>query len=156
MKYKNKNTSEFIPKNPRKYTGKYPIIVRSSWERLFMQFCDITDSVISWSSENIAIPYYDPVKQRQRRYYPDFWLKVKNKNGGYDRLVVEIKPERETRPPLKKGRKSKKTQRLQELTYLTNKAKWSAAIQYCRKMKYEFKILTERNLFTEYGSKKNI
>lgn len=155
MKRKTKNTTEFIPKNPVKYSGRYPIIIRSSWERFFCQFCDITDTVLSWSSENISIPYYDPVRKRFRRYYPDFWIKMVNKDGKINRYIIEIKPDRETRPPLKRGRKTKKTLRTQQLTYLTNKAKWGAATQYCRKMKLEFKILTERNLFTEYG-KKNI
>ncbi len=113
-----------------------------------MQFCDIDNDILSWSSENIAIPYYDPVRQRYRRYYPDFWVKIQEQNGSINKYVIEVKPERETRPPLKRGRKTRKTLRTQQLTYLTNKAKWEAAVQYCRKMKYGFKILTERNLFT--------
>ena len=156
MKRKNRKTSEFIPRNPKKYVGRYPIIIWSSWERMFCQWCDLTDTVLSWSSENISIPYYDPVKQKYRRYYPDFWIKITDKADRILKYVIEVKPDRETRPPLKRGRKSKKTQRMQELTFITNKAKWNAADQYCRKLKYQFKILTERNLFTEYGTKKNI
>jgi hypothetical protein len=154
IKQKNKNTTEYIPINPKKYTGRYPILVRSSWERLFMQFCDLTDTVINWSSENVVIPYYDPVKQKKRRYYPDFWVKIRNKKGKADNYIIEIKPDRETRPPVMRGKKSKKTQHLQELTYLTNQAKWKAASSYCQKMGFRFKILTEKKLFTEYGTKK--
>ena len=121
-----------------------------------MQWCDVTETVLAWSSENISIPYYDPVRQRWRRYYPDFWIKIKERDNIVRKYVIEIKPDRETRPPRKRGRKSAKTQRMQERTYVTNKAKWNAADQYCRKMKYQFKILTERNLFTEYGTKKTI
>ena len=155
MKRKNKNVTEFIPSRPGKYIGKYPIISRSSWERMFMQYCDLTRDILEWSSENIAIPYYDPVKQRNRRYYPDFWVKIQERNR-INRYIIEIKPERETRPPLKRGKKTRKTLRTQQLTYLTNKAKWKAAEQYCRKLRFGFKILTERNLFTEYGNKRTI
>lgn len=70
----NKNTSEFVPKNPRKYIGRYPILARSSWERMFAQWLDLQESIIKWSSESIQIRYFDPVQQKIRRYYPDFFF----------------------------------------------------------------------------------
>ena len=147
-KYKNgkKRLSEFIPINPKKYVGRYPIIIRSTWERMFCQWLDVTPTVLEWSSENIAIPYYDPVQSKNRRYYPDFWMKVKGREG-IGRYIVEIKPARECKPPTKRGRKSKKTQLFQEATYITNQAKFKAAEKYCQKMGYTFKIMTEKVLF---------
>lgn len=144
---KQKRFSEFIPINYKKYVGRYPIIVRSGWERMFFQWLDVTPSVVEWSSENIAIPYYDPVQKKNRRYYPDVWMKIKNRNGGFDKFVVEIKPDKECRPPTKKGKKSKKTQLFQEATWLTNQAKFKAAEDYCRKRGYKFKLMTEKVMF---------
>jgi hypothetical protein len=144
---KNKKYSEFVPINAQKYVGRYPIIIRSSWERLFCQWLDVTPTVLQWSSENIAIPYYDPVQMKNRRYYPDFWMKIKNREGGPTEYIVEIKPAKETKPPTKRGRKSKKTRLFQESTWVTNQAKFRAAEKYCRKMGYKFKIMTEKNLF---------
>ena len=142
-----KRWGEFIPINPNKYTGRYPIIIRSSWERMFCQWLDATPTILEWSSENIAIPYYDPIQQKKRRYYPDFWIKVRNRNNGTSKFVVEIKPDKETKPPVKRGNRSKKTKLFQESTWITNQAKFKAAEQYCKKMGYTFKIMTEKNLF---------
>ena len=149
-RYKNtkKKLGQFIPKNPTKYVGQYPIVIRSSWERMFCQWLDINLTVLEWSSENIVVPYYDPVMMKYRRYFPDFWVKIKNRDDSIDKYIIEIKPYRECYPP-KKGRKTKKTLRLQESTYLTNKAKFIAATEYCHKMGYKFKIMTERELFNK-------
>ena len=144
-----KNVSEFIPKNPKKYCGSYPCLVRSSWERMYCQFCDMTPSIVEWSSENIHIKYYDPVQQRTRRYYPDFYQRVLDQNGKYKEYIVEIKPARETKPPRKTGKKSNKTLRFQQATYITNQAKFEAAEGYCKKIGMEFKIITERELFNK-------
>jgi hypothetical protein len=142
-----KGQTVFNPMFPHKYKGKYPIISRSSWELQFMRWADANPNILQWSSESIKIPYFDPVRQHKRRYYPDFWLKVKNKNGGTDKWIVEIKPYKESVPP-KPGKKSNKTRIYESKTYKTNRAKWRAAEDFCNKMGYKFKILTERQLFT--------
>jgi len=36
---------------------------------------------------------------------------------------------------------------MQESTYLTNQAKFKAARQYCDKLGYNFRIITEKQLF---------
>ena len=143
-----KNVGQYIPRNPTKYVGQYPIIVRSSWERKFCQWLDANLTVFEWSSENIAIPYYDPVMMKRRRYFPDFWMKIKNRDDSVDKYIIEIKPHKECVPP-KKGRKKPSTLRLQEATYLTNQAKFKAATDYCHKLGYKFKILTEKELFNK-------
>jgi len=144
-----KNVGQFIPKNARKYCGSYPILIRSSWERMFCQWLDITPSVIEWSSENIYIKYYDPVQGRTRRYYPDFYCLVSEADGRYKKYIVEIKPHRETSPPRKTTKKSNKTLRYQQATYLTNQAKFEAADEYCKKIGMKFKIITEQQLFNK-------
>ena len=63
----------YIPKNPDKYRGdRSNIIYRSSWERKLMVYCDITEAVIEWGSEEVIIPYLSPVDNRIHRYFPDF------------------------------------------------------------------------------------
>ena len=123
-----KNVGQFIPKNARKYCGSYPILIRSSWERMFCQWLDITPSVIEWSSENIYIKYYDPVQGRTRRYYPDFYMIVSEADGKYKEYIVEIKPRNETKKPRKTAKKSNKTLRYQQTTWITNQAKFEAEI----------------------------
>lgn len=72
----------FIPKHPNKYIGDVnDIIYRSSWEKRFMIHCDLNSNVISWGSESFPIPYYNNVKGRMARYYPDFCIKVKQKRA---------------------------------------------------------------------------
>ena len=143
------NISQFIPKNPKKYKGSYPCICRSSWERMYCQFLDMTPTIVKWSSENIFIKYWDPVQQRTRRYYPDFYQQVLDKDGKYKEYIVEIKPAKETKPPRKTGKKSKTTLRHQQATYITNQAKFEAAHGYCKKIGMEFKIITEKELFNK-------
>lgn len=144
----NKNISQFIPKNPKKYIGSYPILCRSTWERMFYQWCDVNNLIVKWSSENIAIRYWDPVQQRTRRYYPDAYIKILNKNNDCDEYIIEIKPAKETKPPVKRGRMTEKTFRWQQAVWATNQAKFKAAREYCQKLGMNFKILTEKQLFT--------
>ena len=138
-----KNIRNYIPKNPQKYKGRYPILTRSKWEYRFCQWLDVNPNIPEWNSEGIAIRYYDPIQMKNRRYYPDFFIK----NLNNERFLIEIKPNKETKLPTKTGRKSQKTQLYQEATYLTNQAKFKAAENFCKKMGYSWKLLTERDLF---------
>ena len=142
-----KKINQYIPKNSTKYIGTYPVQPKSTWERKFCRWLDANPSVIKWSSENIYIQYYDPVQQKNRRYYPDFYMEVLGISGKLKRYIVEIKPQHETVLPVKTAKKSKKTMLYQEASYLTNQAKWKAARQYCNKLGYDFRIITERQLF---------
>lgn len=135
------NAPQYIPIFPKKYTGSYPIYYRSSWEKKFMRMLDHNPDILQWSSESVVIPYYDKISERFKRYFPDFYIKTKDGT----KWIVEIKPEKETKLPSKKGRK--KNLIYQQLTYERNQAKWKAAIKFCDKLGFKFKILTERNLF---------
>jgi hypothetical protein len=139
---------QYIPHNPVKYVGKYPIIIRSSYEDKFFRWCDANPSVLEWSSESIVIQYFDPVKNKRRRYYPDVYMLVKGREKN-QQFVIEIKPFKETHPPINRGKKKKKTLLYEERTYATNNAKWKAAINWCSKMGMVFKIITERELFNK-------
>ena len=113
----------FKPSNPKKYKGdRYNIIYRSLWERKFMKYCDNTDNILEWSSEEFFIPYKDPTVKKVRRYFPDFFIKYKDKNGTIRRSVIEVKPMRETiEPKVTKG-KSKKTMLTEQINYVRNQA----------------------------------
>ena len=137
----------FTPKFPQKYTGQYPIIAKSSWERTFAQWCDVNESVIQWASETIVIPYFDTVKNKNRRYYPDFMMEILKTDGKKETWVVEIKPYKETIQPVKGKKKSERTLLYEAITWRNNVDKWDAAQLFCKKRGYGFKILTERDLF---------
>ena len=148
IKKHNKNTSEFILINTTKYVGKWPILCRSQWERMFCQFLDMNKNVVAWSSENIVIRYLDPLfpgSNKTRRYYPDFWFK----NFQGEQYIIEVKPLKETKPPVQSKRKSYKTILTEQRTWETNKAKFKAAEQYAQKMGMKFLIMTERELFNK-------
>lgn len=112
-----------------------------------MTYLDNHPDVLSWSSETIIIRYRCPVTGRIRRYFPDFKVTFKNRQGLIETVIYEIKPASQTRPPQRKSKYY-----VQHVnTFMVNKAKWSAAIDYCKRRNLKFKILTENELF---GSKK--
>jgi hypothetical protein len=139
-------SGQFKPRNPQKYMGDPTnIIYRSSWECKVMSWLDNNRDVISWSSEEVIIPYKSPVDGRFHRYFPDFLVKVKTKDDKINTILIEVKPKRQTLPPVPKKRVTK--QFINEVaTYGVNQAKWKAAQEYCLDRKWDFKIITEDDL----------
>ena len=139
-------SGRFTPKNPQKYVGDFNnIIYRSSWECKLMSYLDNADHIISWASEEIAIPYKSPVDEKWHRYFPDFIVKSKTKDGKLKTLMIEVKPLKQTRPPEQRKRITK--QYITEVTtYGVNQAKWKAAIEYCKDRGWEFQLMTEKEL----------
>ena len=137
----------YRPSNPKKYKVDHRnIIYRSLWERKFMNYCDLNENILEWASEEFWIPYRDPTTNRVRRYFPDFFIKYKDKDSNIRRSVIEVKPMRETlEPKITKG-KSRKTLINESMTYVKNQAKWKAAKEFCEDRKLEFKIMTEKEL----------
>lgn len=142
MSYK----SKFTPKNPQKYIGNSNnIICRSLWERTFCKYLDENLNVIRWSSEELQLPYVSPIDNKIHMYYPDFLFEIKQ-NQEVKTFVIEIKPEKQTKQPTI-GNKKKKTILTETIQYEINKAKWKCAKNYCKKHGWEFKIITEHDLF---------
>lgn len=136
----------YKPSNPKKYIGDpNRIVYRSLWERRFMRYCDNKESVIKWASEEISIRYYNPVKKKIARYFPDFYVEYTDKNDKKRKCLIEIKPERETKPPQYKKRT--KNVLIAEALYQQNQAKWIAAREFCLDNGLEFRIMTEKELF---------
>ena len=146
MSYKGRYT----PKNPKKYRGNpYNVIYRSLWERKFMVYCDHSESIIEWGSEEIVIPYKSPWEGRIHRYFPDFYIKIKTNEGATKKLIVEIKPKKQTKAPKEPERKTKRY--LNEVrTWGVNSSKWKYATEWCEDNGMEFKILTEDDLGIRY------
>ena len=149
----------FTPKNPGKWRGNIrDIVYRSSWELSFCKWADNNPNVLEVSSEEVVIPYMHPFKNNGQgglaRYFIDFWIRYKDKDGTIKQVLIEIKPKKQTIPPeltkTKTGRNSKKRQMIfekQMMTYMINKAKWEAAEQFAKKKGMEFIIITEDELF---------
>ena len=143
MAYKTK----YIPENSTKYVGNpTKIVCRSMWERKMCKYLDNNTNVLRWASEEVAIPYLSPVDNKMHKYYPDFLAEVKTKDGGIKTFLIEVKPYKQTKPPVIKKRKTKSYD-LNMKTYAINEAKWKAAKKVCNDNQWEFTILTENELF---------
>jgi len=136
-------------KNPEKYVGKKKPFYRSSYEKRLFYYMDNNELVLEWSSESICIPYLFDVDNTNHRYYPDIIAKIKT-NSGIVTYVIEIKPFKQTQPPLKPKNNNQKrlTRYNNELfMYIKNTNKWKYAEEYCKKYNYVFKIITENDIF---------
>ena len=144
--YKETYKGFFSPTNPSKYKGRSNnIIYRSSWELRFMNYCDKNPSIIEWSSEEVVIPYTSPLDGKTHRYFVDFYCKIRNKDGIVEKVLVEIKPKKFTKAPVKKKKVTKSY--LNEVRqWGINSAKWDAAKKWSKKKGMKFVILTEDTL----------
>ncbi len=142
MSYKGK----YKPKHPRKYKGDPTnIIYRSLWERKFMLYCDSSNNILEWCSEEISLPYRSPIDNRVHRYFPDFYIKVRESTGIIKKYIIEVKPKKQTLEPIPQKRKTK-SYIYEVYEYAKNQAKWEAAREFCKDRKWEFKIITENEL----------
>ena len=137
----------FSPNNPNKYLGDpTKIFFRSLWEYRVMQHLDENVGVVGWSSEEIVIPYLSPIDNRWHRYFPDFYIKMRNREGQLESKLIEIKPANQAAPPEKRTKITKNY--LKEVaTWGVNEAKWNAAVEYCKDRNWNFQVLTENELF---------
>ena len=142
MSYKGK----YQPSFPRKYRGNSNnIIYRSLWERKFMRYCDLNENILEWGSEEITLPYRSPIDNKIHRYFPDFYIKVRESTGQIKKYIIEIKPKKQCIEP--KVQKKKTRGYIYEVReYVKNQAKWEAAKEFCADRQWEFKVLTEDEL----------
>ena len=142
MAYKGK----YYPTSPHKYKGDPTnITFRSLWERKFMVYCDSNANVLEWNSEEIAIDYVSPVDHRKHRYFPDFYMKVRESDGSIKKYVIEVKPLKQCSPPKKPKRQTKRYIN-EAYTYAINQTKWKEAREYCADRHWQFKVITEKEL----------
>lgn len=144
--YKTTYKGRYKVQNPSKYRGDCAnVIYRSLWELKFMVWCDKNPSVIEWGSETVVIPYVSPLDRKLHRYFVDFYIKVRQKDGATTQYLIEIKPERFTKPPPIPERKTKSF--INEVfQFGVNEAKWKSASEFCENRGLKFLILTEKDL----------
>ena len=138
---------KFKVKNPQKYIGDSTnVIYRSLMELNFMKWCERSEKVLKWNSEEVVIPYISPMDKKRHRYFPDFLIQT---NKGW--TLIEVKPLIQTKPPkkiliekvtLKKKRRYVKAVK----TWLINEAKWNAAKKVCEVNGWKFELMTEKQL----------
>ena len=139
--------SKYKPENPTKYIGTpNNIICRSLWERKMCKYLDRNKNVIKWASEELSIPYRSPIDKKLHKYYPDFIAEIKENGNSVQTYLIEVKPDKQTKPPIKK-KKITKTYHMNMRTFLVNEAKWEAAKKFCSDNDWKFTILTEKQLF---------
>lgn len=140
-------SGRFIPKNPQKYVGNvHNIMFRSSWEVTFMKWLDTNNAVLRWGSEEIAIPYVNPIKTDQNgrpkisRYFPDFIMLYRDSSGTVRKEIIEVKPYKESVITPKMSERDK-------LAYAVNQAKWQAATIFAESQGATFRVVTEKSMF---------
>jgi hypothetical protein len=104
--------------------------------------------VLKWNVEGVTIPYQIEMngKWSTHRYHPDVYCEILRGDGTIKRVILEIKPENETKPPIPPKimtAKSLENHEYRLKTYLKNLNKWKAAKEYCDKRSIEFFLLTQ-------------
>ena len=148
MKNKKNNFRQgvFNPTNPTKYIGNQKPIYRSGWELKFFRWADMNENILKWGSENVIIPYVNPLDGRVHRYFVDNFIVFKDNNGNHNKFLIEIKPSKQTQRPVRTKYKKNKTMIYEQKMYVQNTAKWKAANEWAKKKNCKFLILTEKEL----------
>jgi len=141
--------------NTQKYIGNNKPFFRSSWEERVCYYFDLNKNVLAWSSERFVIPYrigneVDRFgKPKIRRYFVDFYCEIKGNDGTTKKFLVEVKPKSQSvLPEIPTNPRKSKSYKTKAITFAINKCKWDAAEQYCNKKGFQFKILTEEDIYS--------
>jgi hypothetical protein len=145
-RHPNYSQGEFKPKNINKYRGSFPVFYRSGLELKVMRWFDDNSNVISWGSESVVIPYYSPLDEKSHRYFVDFIVNLKSRDGSLKKLLIEVKPHKQTLKPTISPNKKPTTVMYENRQYILNQVKWEAAKEWAQKKGYEFLVLTEKNI----------
>lgn len=132
----------FVPSKPAKCINimEMPeptaIVYRSSWEKIFFEKCDDTNSIIRWGSEIVKILYRDPIRNRMSFYVPDVYVEMIDASKKMKKLLVEIKP-------MKEASLKEASNGYDRMMVAKNAMKWAAAIDFCKKRGIEFKVMSD-------------
>jgi hypothetical protein len=138
---------KFQLKNPIKYVGNKLPTYRSSWEFVFMTFCDNNPNILQWASEAVHINYKNPLSGKNTIYVPDFLITYVDAGGKQHAEVIEVKPQKET--SLQEAGRSPRAQ----AAAILNMAKWEAARRWCKAHNITFRVVTEAEIFHMGGKK---
>lgn len=129
-------------KNPAKYAGDVTkCVYRSGWERSVFRWLDANTSVKEWAAEEVVIPYTCATDNKRHRYFIDVYFESTDGK----KWLIEIKPAKETEPPKKPTRKTKRYIR-EQMTYAKNMSKWKAATEFALDNGCTFAIWTENTI----------
>lgn len=131
---------EYLVENKQKYVGGKPPYYRSSWELAFCRMCDSHPNIVKWASENIKIPYLNPLTGKHTVYVPDFMIQYIDKNGSEHVELIEIKPSTQTTMENARGKRD-------QASVVLNAAKWAAANEWCKRKGIRFKVINEDQIF---------
>jgi hypothetical protein len=138
-KYNNK-CGVYTPIHREKYLGQYNPIFKSLLEYRMMRYLDESSSIEKWVYEPGGISYLDESTDKKRHYYIDFMAVVKPKEGNEKTVWIEVKSEKETKPP-------KNPKNLRDLAlWVKNQSKWKAAREMAARRGAEFLVVTEKLL----------
>ena len=129
-------------KKPEKYIGDTDDVnYRSLWEKAAFRWCERNPRVKKWGSEVVKLDYLCGTDKRVHKYFVDLFIEWSDGS----KSIVEIKPEREQKPPVKRKRQTKKY--IQEaMAYVRNESKWRVASAWAKKMGYKWEIWGESAL----------
>jgi hypothetical protein len=92
-----------------------------------------------------GIPYRNPFTGRWTFYVPDFFVIYIDKTGKQHAEVIEVKPLDEV-PPMISGLRLR-VSKIKEGRQIMNAAKYEAALLYCAKFGFKFRLCTEKDMF---------
>lgn len=128
-------------KYPHKYLGNpNNVVYRSLWERNVFRWLEEQPGIKGWCSEEVVIPYLCETDKKMHRYFIDVYFVTMDG----DKYLIEIKPDRETRPP--QGKKRSKRYLSEAMTYVKNQCKWNAAKEFAIDNGAVFQVWTEHDL----------
>ena len=148
----------YIPKHKDKIiklNNQGGLYYRSSLEQKFMIYLDNNDSIIHWNTELIKIPYVQnawnntlcEMNTSDHNYYPDFYYELKRKDGSISKVVAEVKPYKDTKPPklnINPTAKQLKNFEYSLKEYAKNLDKWKYCLAWCKNKGFEFIIITDQ------------
>lgn len=143
---KNKKYKQGVykPRNPEKLLGSHSYaIYRSGLELKYFRLLDENPNVVKWGAEELSVPY--KFDGGQHNYFIDLVVMLRS-GDKIKKLLIELKPYRQTIAPVRSKRKREKTYLSEAYTYAKNCAKWQAATAFARYKGWEFKVLTEKDI----------
>lgn len=135
----------FTPLNKDKCKNKVPPFYRSSLERSLMIVLDKNPRVLLWSSEQVIIPYKNPVQNKMSRYFVDFYMKLQI-GEQIKEYIIEVKPKKMCSKPLLNKNKKPSTILYENVQWVINQAKWESATKWAKAKNMEFIIFNEENV----------
>lgn len=138
----------YQPRNPSKYIGNHIPVYRSSWELEVHKILDNNPNILRWASELIPIPYVKPTDKKVHRYFPDYYIEYKHRDGSFRKMILEVKPASQTKASVNTNRRRRL---LENIEVAINCAKWQAAVKWCSQRGINFKVATEHEIFKSYG-----